>query len=94
MIDDKLKEQIREYLEGTCQLPGAAIYKFDLDCDDDEITDIMLDFNLELCPTCGWWCECHERIPDDRYPNSDGMTPDEHCENCRPNPPDEDETNE
>lgn len=93
MIPEEIRSEIVEYLEGTCMPPTAAIDHFELDCDEAEVEDVMLDANYELCPTCGWWCECHERIPDDRYPNSDGMTPDEYCENCRPNPTDNDEDN-
>jgi len=43
-----------------------------------ELKELALDENVEKCPTCYWWVESGELIPD----GSDET--DRHCLNCRP----------
>lgn len=68
-MTDEQKHAVRAWLEGTCLGEDAAIERFDLDCDTDEVTDAMLDVNLERCKGCDWWMECC-MLDDDGYCNN------------------------
>ncbi len=52
----------------------------DFELEEDELRELLLDMNIEHCPDCGWWVDSHELIA----PDGDGVTPDGHCNNCRP----------
>lgn len=51
-----LQDDIVDYMQGTCMLPMYAVSHFDLECDDEDVDDLMLEYNYEMCPCCGWWC--------------------------------------
>lgn len=57
--------EVADYLEGTCNSAHAAIARFDLECEVEEVEEAMLDQNLEICPFCHWWMECHELVNDE-----------------------------
>jgi len=46
-----------------------------------ELKDLLLDHNVEQCPTCGWFVECGELIASSEDECEDG--PDGFCDNCR-----------
>lgn len=43
-----------------------------------DLTELLLDNNIEKCPSCGWYVEAWELV----IPETDEV--DGHCENCRP----------
>ncbi len=57
-------EAIAEYLECTCNTITQSIDYFGLNCDPETVQDKMLDFNIEVCPGCGWWVESGELADD------------------------------
>ena len=58
--------------EGFAHLMGK--YKITLV----QLQEVALNYNIEKCPTCRWFVESSERIPDGSY------DPDDYCCNCRP----------
>lgn len=42
-----------------------------------ELRELFLNHNVEECPSCHWWCESSELIPDGKD------EPDGKCMNCR-----------
>jgi hypothetical protein len=59
ITDDQLRE-IAEYLVGTCESIDTGLEMVYLNPDDFDVTDVedaILDYNVEMCPGCGWWFE-------------------------------------
>lgn len=60
----------------TSYADGAERVMRELGIDRASLSCLLLDFNVERCPTCGWYCEAGELLGEDSEP--DGF-----CENCR-----------
>ena len=64
-MDEQKLDKIIEYMRGTCQSADEVFEKFDEDYW--EITSEeagIIDKNIFLCGTCGWWCETSEMAED------------------------------
>lgn len=61
-LSEDVKLQIFEFLKDTCRIAEEGIEYFDLEgfCEAEDITEIMLGYNYECCPGCGWWIECSD----------------------------------
>lgn len=64
------------YLRGTTNSLEQAIEIFGLDIEEEDLGEAVED-TLEMCSSCGWWCEIHElwAIEDNE---EDGI-----CDDCR-----------
>lgn len=60
------------YVDGL----SRALAEFDVD--QDELDDVLLDLNVEQCPSCAWYVDSHALIPPDGDDEPDGC-----CPNCR-----------
>lgn len=67
--DEKIADQINDYLLGTCNTEFDAAEAFGVESE--KILDIVENLDIELCEVCSWWCETHEI-------DSDGI-----CGDCR-----------
>lgn len=76
---DGRADEIFEYLRDSCNSAVAALMFFELDCEVEDIEELMQEHNYECCPHCGWWVEAFELIPEDSIDD----TPDGYCGNCR-----------
>jgi hypothetical protein len=68
-----------DYLQGTCNSLSEAITTCELEgCDEDNISErLFTEYEMQLCPGCGWW----EEISDF------GGDPDEPvCSQCQEDP--------
>lgn len=54
---------IIKYLEGTSKSEDDAAEKFGIT--EERVLEIMLDANLERCPSCDYWVECGELVDED-----------------------------
>lgn len=61
---------------GTCWSEAEIADRFDIDIDD--VTEKLLDENIELCPMCGWWHESGE-LTDVDDPDDETIA----CPDCR-----------
>lgn len=77
-LSDEQKDRIADLASGFALGFEQAQREFELT--DEELRELLLDMNIEQCPDCRWWVESHELIA----PDADGVTPDGHCNNCRP----------
>jgi len=62
MTDEQLK-MLAENLAGTCDSIETGLEGLDLDARDFDVTnveDALLDYNVEICPGCDWWCDSGE----------------------------------
>jgi hypothetical protein len=58
---------------GTAESPAVLAQRFDVD--DEDVEEILADFNVETCPGCGWWVDSGELADEDGG--------DQPCESCR-----------
>ncbi len=65
--------RIAQYAVGTADSPGDLAQRFDVD--EEDVEEILGDFNVEPCPGCGWWVESGELADE----NGD----EQHCVSCR-----------
>ena len=83
MDHDKIPEEIVRKMAydalGTCQSTAALATKYGVP--EDEVNDLILDFEIETCHECGWWVESGELIG-----NEDSDDPEDRvgaCDTCR-----------
>lgn len=69
-------EDIVELVTGYADGFFRALEKTKMKTED--LRELLLDNNVEECPSCGWWVDSGELL----YPETDEV--DGHCENCRP----------
>lgn len=75
MDDDVIVDTATSYADGFFKVMRET------GLNSEELEEKLLDLNAEQCPSCRWWCESHELVPNDE--------PDGHCDNCRPPSDDE-----
>jgi len=68
------RDQLLNYLQGTCQSLDAAVEFLELDPVVDW-EDEMLSAGMELCLGCGWWHESGELVHEDEADTG-------YCEDC------------
>lgn len=68
---DRLADLTTGYVDGL----SRALSEFEVD--QAELDDVLLDLNVEQCPSCGWYVDSHDLIPPDHD------EPDGTCSNCR-----------
>lgn len=78
ITDEALIDRIVDYAQGTCLSPSAIAAHFDEVDDDagDDIEEVLLDANIELCRGCEWWHESGELADDEDHIG--------YCSDCRP----------
>lgn len=84
MISEKTKQDIADYLVGSCNHELGAFDAFpELEDDTDLLLSIVVEMGIDWCEQCGW---CFEICELDNEP--DAMI----CDDChKENNPDEDE---
>jgi predicted Zn-ribbon and HTH transcriptional regulator len=75
-MDGELLNKVANYVLGTCKNPSTVIEYFNLDVDENDIEDLLLDVNIEMCEGCGYWFESSDLIDDD-------MENPGYCNQCR-----------
>lgn len=68
-----MNHEIAEFVIGTCKSPAEIAEHFDIPIDD--IEEILLDNNIEMCPECSWWVDSFELVDEEGESIS--------CLNCR-----------
>lgn len=68
------REELADYLIGTCHTLDSAIEFLELDQEIDW-DDEMLSANIELCLGCGWWHESGDLVHEDEADTG-------YCEDC------------
>ena len=61
----------------TSYVDGFARAAREFDIEPEELDAVLLDQNVEKCPSCGWYVDSRDLIPHDHD------DPDGHCPNCR-----------
>lgn len=57
--EQQITREIANEIVGTLLSESQIIDKYDLPQDIDVI-DKLLDYNIEMCADCGWWCHSYE----------------------------------
>jgi hypothetical protein len=57
-MNAELAKRIADLAEGTCKSESELADKFEVD--EDQVIEACLDFGIERCMGCGWWCESGE----------------------------------
>lgn len=68
------REELKDYLLGTCLSLDHAIEQLELDLEVDW-EDEILSANVELCLGCGWWYESGDLVHEDEADTG-------YCEDC------------
>ena len=64
-LTNEIIQTIAGEVQGTCDSLILKIEKYELGIGADELESLILDWEIERCPHCGWWMECHELVDDD-----------------------------
>lgn len=67
------------YAVGSSDAPYILAERFDIP--EDDIEEILLDHNIEMCSGCGWWYESGDLTPDEDEGDSEELTG--YCSDCR-----------
>ncbi|MFM9270908.1 hypothetical protein ACJ7V3_11675 [Halomonas elongata] len=54
-ISEAQKAEVAYYFEGSCNSVDAFEDDPDIPLTDDQVTDILLEKEIEMCSGCGWW---------------------------------------
>jgi hypothetical protein len=73
VTEDEILDMLVSYADGETRVINLTEWNID------DIEDWALDFNVERCPSCGWWVNSHELIPDEDPLDE----PDGYCMSCR-----------
>lgn len=73
-LTDEQKAEVVRYFEGSCNLPTELEDDPDNPLTDEQVIEILLEHEVEMCCGCGWWM--HQADLEE----VDG---DVLCENCR-----------
>ena len=63
---DELLERIAKEILGEVLTESTVLEKYDLEISEEELLEEMLDWNIELCSSCGTWKESCEIDPDEQ----------------------------
>lgn len=70
MLTEKHIDTVASYADGAERVMG------ELSIDREALNEILLDFNVERCPNCGWYDEAGALTGEDGEPDG-------YCDNCR-----------
>lgn len=72
MPDDNLRETAIDMAQGTCRsvedIAESLSLLLDRNVTSEEVEEALADSDIELCSSCGWWCETNEMTERDDEP--------------------------